>query len=342
MHPEIPALLITPICPHTLSFRPMLLPDSMELRICVPFNSRSTAWASFDGRGRVELKQGDHIKITASKYPFPTICADKQSTDWFGAISRTLKWNERERQKSFVMVEEDPSEEPKHSRKKRSMSEAPTMVAEETIEDEEEDEVSDEDCDEDDEEEEEEEEEKYDIDDSSPEAPKSNPAKADSNSSSPDSQPHTSRPFQTPALQSGINSPYRFAGSKPQPPLISPRHVEFALNAHERDRAKPLSPSSETSAASNDPEAVDFERRGLRDDINSSRKNTGKSRIPKDRETDIVDAARTPTVATQKMPSTRLNVPNANRSRSRSVDGHRTFAVWGHDESDSNPSDTDY
>ncbi|CAG8793203.1 16624_t:CDS:2, partial [Racocetra fulgida] len=43
VHPAISALLITPICPHTLSFRPMLLPDSMELRICVPYNSRSTA-----------------------------------------------------------------------------------------------------------------------------------------------------------------------------------------------------------------------------------------------------------------------------------------------------------
>lgn len=50
-------MLITPICPHTLSFRPMLLPDSMELRICVPYHSRATAWASFDGRGRVELKR---------------------------------------------------------------------------------------------------------------------------------------------------------------------------------------------------------------------------------------------------------------------------------------------
>jgi NAD kinase len=68
----------------------------MELRICVPFNSRNTAWASFDGRGRVELKrnvfcfvfcmkfktqsnssvfiiEGDHIKVTASRYPFPTV-----------------------------------------------------------------------------------------------------------------------------------------------------------------------------------------------------------------------------------------------------------------------------
>lgn len=57
VHPEIPALLLTPICAHSLSFRPMLLPDSVELRICVPFNSRSTAWASFDGRGRVELRR---------------------------------------------------------------------------------------------------------------------------------------------------------------------------------------------------------------------------------------------------------------------------------------------
>lgn len=106
-HPEIPAMLITPICPHTLSFRPMLLPDTMELRICVPYTSRSTAWASFDGRGRVELRQGDHIKVTASAYPFPTVCGTSQSIDWFHAISRTLKWNERERQKSFVVIEED-------------------------------------------------------------------------------------------------------------------------------------------------------------------------------------------------------------------------------------------
>lgn len=111
VHPEIPAILITPICPHTLSFRPMLLPDSMELRIAVPYNSRSTAWASFDGRGRVELKQGDHIKVTASRYPFPTVCNENQSKDWFESISRTLKWNERQRQKSFVVVEEGEDDE---------------------------------------------------------------------------------------------------------------------------------------------------------------------------------------------------------------------------------------
>ncbi|CAI2163498.1 2939_t:CDS:2 [Funneliformis geosporum] len=111
VHPEIPALLLTPICPHTLSFRPMLLPDSMELRICVPYNSRSTAWASFDGRNRIELRQGDHIKVTPSKFPFPTVCLESQSRDWFNSISRCLRWNERERQKTFVVVEEDVSDE---------------------------------------------------------------------------------------------------------------------------------------------------------------------------------------------------------------------------------------
>ena len=57
VHPEIPAILISPICPHTLSFRPLLVPDSMILRVVVPADSRSTAWCSFDGRNRLELKR---------------------------------------------------------------------------------------------------------------------------------------------------------------------------------------------------------------------------------------------------------------------------------------------
>ncbi|KAJ8123605.1 hypothetical protein ONZ43_g485 [Nemania bipapillata] len=72
VHPDIPGILLTPICPHTLSFRPMVLSDTMLLRVSVPRNSRATAYCAFDGKGRVELKQGDHVTITASQYPFPT------------------------------------------------------------------------------------------------------------------------------------------------------------------------------------------------------------------------------------------------------------------------------
>lgn len=105
-HPEVPALLVSPICPHTLSFRPVLVPDSVELRICVPPGSRAVAWASFDGRGRVELRRGDHIKVAASRWGFPTVCKRDVSGDWFGSLQRCLGWNQRQRQKSFAVVEE--------------------------------------------------------------------------------------------------------------------------------------------------------------------------------------------------------------------------------------------
>ena len=100
-HPEVPAFLITPICAHSLSFRPMLLPDSVELKIQVPVDSRTSAWASFDGRHRTELKQGDSITITMSPYPMSSVCKETQSSDWFESLRRCLHWNERARQQPF-------------------------------------------------------------------------------------------------------------------------------------------------------------------------------------------------------------------------------------------------
>lgn len=51
-HPENPVILLTAICAHTLSFRPIVLPDTMVLRLAVPYDARSSSWASFDGRER--------------------------------------------------------------------------------------------------------------------------------------------------------------------------------------------------------------------------------------------------------------------------------------------------
>ncbi|KAJ6558565.1 ATP-NAD kinase-like domain-containing protein [Mycena vulgaris] len=327
VHPEIPALLITPICPHTLSFRPMLLPDSMELRICVPFNSRSTAWASFDGRGRVELKQGDHIKVTASKFPFPTVCADNQSTDWFQAISRTLKWNERERQKSFVVVEEDGPAKPKERRTKHAEHRAPVMseAVEEGLEDEE-DEVSDE-----------EEEDKFDIDDSSPEAAAAASALVTQQTAEEealgrqkaqeliaDDRLHklaasALKKERSRSAKSRSRSGTRAGARHP----TSPRHVEFDLGR--------------SSSIDSTDSGVVADQDGTRDHINAPRPMSGKSRIPKDRDIDA-DTVKTPTVANL------VYGRGRGHSRSRSAEnanGHRAFAVWGHDESDSNASDSD-
>ncbi|ORX91618.1 ATP-NAD kinase, partial [Basidiobolus meristosporus CBS 931.73] len=101
IHPEMCAILVTQICPHTLTCRPMVIPGYKELRICVPPQARSTAWASFDGHHRVELNRGDSITITASNYPLPSICKDDQSIDWFNGLRKVLNWNERQRQKPF-------------------------------------------------------------------------------------------------------------------------------------------------------------------------------------------------------------------------------------------------
>ncbi|CDO72799.1 hypothetical protein BN946_scf184994.g52 [Trametes cinnabarina] len=343
VHPEIPAILITPICPHTLSFRPMLLPDTMELRVCVPFNSRSTAWASFDGRGRVELKQGDHIKITASKYPFPTVCAESQSLDWFHSISRTLKWNERERQKSFVVVEESPRvksrklppegegegvtprERQHHAVAKDKMESSEEM--------DEEDEVSDE------------EEEKFDIDDlSSNESPTSSlsgPNQLSPEEAAIGSEKHgfshkATRIFSThattppaPALDLA-SIPLIARGPHPHPPRVSPRHVQFST---------PSASSSASSLATMDHQRGD---RGERDDIRGPRSAllSTRVRIPHDREVVEGESMKTPTPVDQ--PSYLRSGP-FNRSRSRSREGtqRRAFAVWGQDESDSAASDSD-
>ena len=109
VHPDIPAILMTPICPHTLSFRPIVLSDTMLLRVSIPLNSRATAYCAFDGKGRLELRQGDHVTITASQYPFPTVV--RTDTEWFDSVSRTLRWNTRAAtQKAF---ETSPTEDGK-------------------------------------------------------------------------------------------------------------------------------------------------------------------------------------------------------------------------------------
>lgn len=110
VHPDIPAILLTPICPHTLSFRPMVLSDTMLLRVSIPRNSRATAYCSFDGKGRVELRQGDHVTIAASQYPFPTVV--RSGAEWFDSVSRTLRWNTRgAMQKGWDGEEQNKEEE---------------------------------------------------------------------------------------------------------------------------------------------------------------------------------------------------------------------------------------
>lgn len=101
-HPENPIILLTAICAHTLSFRPILVPDTVVLRLGVPYDARASSWVSFDGKERAELSPGDYVTVTASRYPFPTVLPlGRVGEDWIDSLSRTLNWNSRQRQKPF-------------------------------------------------------------------------------------------------------------------------------------------------------------------------------------------------------------------------------------------------
>ncbi|XP_008165523.2 NAD kinase isoform X1 [Chrysemys picta bellii] len=106
IHPNVPAIMITPICPHSLSFRPIVVPAGVELKIMLSPEARNTAWVSFDGRKRQEVCHGDSISITTSCYPLPSICFRDPVSDWFESLAECLHWNVRKKQNHFAVEEE--------------------------------------------------------------------------------------------------------------------------------------------------------------------------------------------------------------------------------------------
>lgn len=100
VHPQVPGILFTPICPHSLSFRPLILPEHVTLRVQVPFNSRGPAWASFDGKGRKKLSPGDALICSMAPWPVPTACQVDSISDFLRSIHEGLHWNLRKRQSS--------------------------------------------------------------------------------------------------------------------------------------------------------------------------------------------------------------------------------------------------
>lgn len=69
--------------------------------------ARNTAWVSFDGRKRQEIRHGDSISITTSCYPLPSICVCDPVSDWFESLAQCLHWNVRKKQAHFPEDEED-------------------------------------------------------------------------------------------------------------------------------------------------------------------------------------------------------------------------------------------
>ncbi|VAI02564.1 unnamed protein product [Triticum turgidum subsp. durum] len=88
-------MLFTPICPYSLSFKPVILPDSARLELNIPDDGRSNVWVSFDGKRQQQLLRGDSLHISMSEHPLPTVNKSDQTGNWFRSLIRCLNWNER-------------------------------------------------------------------------------------------------------------------------------------------------------------------------------------------------------------------------------------------------------
>jgi len=99
VHPAVPAILLTPVSPHSLSFRPAVLPDSAVVTIGVPLTARYGAALSVDGKDICVLRLGDSVEVAMSPHPVPTICRNTETRDWFASVHEALQWNGRLEQK---------------------------------------------------------------------------------------------------------------------------------------------------------------------------------------------------------------------------------------------------
>lgn len=95
VHPSIEAILLTPICPRSLSFRPALLPKDVIVKLKVSETSRAPATVSFDGLQAMHLNRGEFIAVFTSSYALPTVNRRDETSDWLRDINDLLAWNRK-------------------------------------------------------------------------------------------------------------------------------------------------------------------------------------------------------------------------------------------------------
>ncbi len=93
LHPEVDAFVLTPICPHSLTSRPLIFSDEQEIEITLnPTNQK----ASFiiDGQNISDLSAGDQIIIRKTSQPHWIVRNPKHN--YFDLLKEKLKFGERD------------------------------------------------------------------------------------------------------------------------------------------------------------------------------------------------------------------------------------------------------
>jgi NAD+ kinase len=91
VHPTVESILITPICPHTLSDRPLVIRDSSSVEITL-LGGAESVFLTLDGQRGIPLEPGDRARITRAKELLRLIHPPRKS--YFDILRNKLKWGE--------------------------------------------------------------------------------------------------------------------------------------------------------------------------------------------------------------------------------------------------------
>jgi len=92
IYPSLPALVIIPICPHTLTNRPLVVPESAVVEI-LQQSAGEDVHLTLDGQVGVTLQHQDIVRIRRSDHTISLIKSPK--LNYFELLRTKLKWGER-------------------------------------------------------------------------------------------------------------------------------------------------------------------------------------------------------------------------------------------------------
>ncbi|HET7216570.1 MAG TPA: NAD(+)/NADH kinase [Vicinamibacterales bacterium] len=93
VHPAVDAMLLTPIAPHMLTNRPVVLPASSAVRVAPIMNGNEEVFATFDGQWGYPLEADDIIEIGRADRVLRLVRASKRN--YWDVLRQKLKWGAR-------------------------------------------------------------------------------------------------------------------------------------------------------------------------------------------------------------------------------------------------------
>jgi NAD+ kinase len=90
VHPEVDSILLSPICPFTLTNRPLIVPDTVSIKIVLAKGS-SDIIVTFDGQAGMEIDERDTLLIRRDRHPIHVITLPDY--DYFDLLKTKLRWS---------------------------------------------------------------------------------------------------------------------------------------------------------------------------------------------------------------------------------------------------------